>query len=836
ENGTNRVCIEEENIILRNPTADEGKWTIEKIKDGAKEIGKIEPQGKGKALYYPAKGVDGVGEVKIVYTVKGKGTTCDDAVATFILRVVGQPRVEKIEIDNPSICSTGTAQATVVDGDDYGEWTSSNPKVATVDPVSGVITGVSKGKTIITYTVKASGNKCGKDARKSLEVRVVSSPNAGKIVGEGTVCTDDKLIFTNPTSDEGEWSASSGTITQDGVYTPARKGIVKITYTVRGGAQCGDVSTFKMIRVVSEPRVEEISIDEAVICSTSITQARVIDGDRYGEWTSSNPKVVTVDPVNGVVTAVGKGIAAITYTVKALGSCGKDARKSINIEVVKAPSAGKIIGNEGVCSDDTIAFANPTADEKGIWEISPANAGSIEPYDTDMIFKPKKDFRGDVVVSYTIKGSGPCNKPDVVRKIIKVIKSPNAGEIKFENDKNIMCSGEILRASTTGDKVGGTWISGDEKIAKIDPVSGMITAVSTGRVTISYRVSISKSDRLTCVDCTPCLADSYATKEIEVVSAPVKGEIIGGDEVCTASTIQFANPTADEGEWSVATADGTIDKNGIYTPSEDAKGDVIIKYTVKAKSPCSSDVVAIKVVKVVPAPNAGTITTDTGVNEFCFTKTIQLSTDGVPEGTWVSTDETIATVNASGFVRGVSMGTVEIKYIIDGKGSCADKAVSKITLNVTDCDTDGDGVTDSVEKKDGTDMEDPCDYEVKHQDKTKITEVCTCRQMADSYLFIPKGFSPNGDGKNDLFVIKQLDECFPDFRIRVYNRWGDLVFDSEKGSRTDGSKWWDGYYNLRVNAKDKVPVGTYFYVVEFDKNNDGRGKNNVRQGWVYVNY
>ncbi len=125
---------------------------------------------------------------------------------------------------------------------------------------------------------------------------------------------------------------------------------------------------------------------------------------------------------------------------------------------------------------------------------------------------------------------------------------------------------------------------------------------------------------------------------------------------------------------------------------------------------------------------------------------------------------------------------------------------------------------------------------MKHQVKANVKEVCICRQLIDSYLFIPKGFSPNYDEKNDLFKIEKLDECFPDFRIRVYNRWGDLLFDSEKGNKTDGAKWWDGYSNSRLNAKEKVPVGTYFYVIEFDKNSDNKGKNNVRQGWVYVNY
>ncbi len=101
---------------------------------------------------------------------------------------------------------------------------------------------------------------------------------------------------------------------------------------------------------------------------------------------------------------------------------------------------------------------------------------------------------------------------------------------------------------------------------------------------------------------------------------------------------------------------------------------------------------------------------------------------------------------------------------------------------------------------------------------------------------IPKGFSPNGDGVNDLFEVRGLGDCFPDFRLRFYNRWGNLVYDSENGNRK-GTKWWDGYSNGRWNVlgkENKVPVGTYFYILEFDKNR--KGKDNTANGWVYVNY
>ncbi|MBN8701706.1 MAG: gliding motility-associated C-terminal domain-containing protein [Bacteroidetes bacterium] len=75
-------------------------------------------------------------------------------------------------------------------------------------------------------------------------------------------------------------------------------------------------------------------------------------------------------------------------------------------------------------------------------------------------------------------------------------------------------------------------------------------------------------------------------------------------------------------------------------------------------------------------------------------------------------------------------------------------------------------------------------------------------------LFIPSGFSPNGDGINDTFVIrsafKNLENTF-----EVYNRWGDLVYTLDNYRNQ-----WDGSVNVSNPAlgNDKVVSGTYFYV------------------------
>ncbi len=73
---------------------------------------------------------------------------------------------------------------------------------------------------------------------------------------------------------------------------------------------------------------------------------------------------------------------------------------------------------------------------------------------------------------------------------------------------------------------------------------------------------------------------------------------------------------------------------------------------------------------------------------------------------------------------------------------------------------------------------------------------------------IPNGFSPNGDGKNDVWQIDFIDQ-FPDCEVEVYNRWGEQLFYS-KG------------YTIPFNGQYKgknLPVGTYYYVVKLNHPN-----------------
>ena len=75
----------------------------------------------------------------------------------------------------------------------------------------------------------------------------------------------------------------------------------------------------------------------------------------------------------------------------------------------------------------------------------------------------------------------------------------------------------------------------------------------------------------------------------------------------------------------------------------------------------------------------------------------------------------------------------------------------------------------------------------------------------DSNIFIPNAFSPNKDGINDGFKVVGLDyECLT-YKLLIYNRWGEKIFDS---SDMVGEPVWDGFYN-----GTRVEQGVYYYSV-----------------------
>jgi gliding motility-associated-like protein len=167
-------------------------------------------------------------------------------------------------------------------------------------------------------------------------------------------------------------------------------------------------------------------------------------------------------------------------------------------------------------------------------------------------------------------------------------------------------------------------------------------------------------------------------------------------------------------------------------------------------------------------------------------------------------------------------------------------------------DCDGDGVTNEQELTDGTDLNNPCDLLIANQNVEPSAEwldadcdndgisngeemelgnnpfdPCDPNPSLTSCikdLIVPEAITPDGDGSNDSFVIPGI-ENYPDNKLIVFNRWGNIVFEKESYSND-----WSGTTNVGlVVGNDELPSGTYYYLL--DLKIEGM---KIVKGFVYI--
>lgn len=85
--------------------------------------------------------------------------------------------------------------------------------------------------------------------------------------------------------------------------------------------------------------------------------------------------------------------------------------------------------------------------------------------------------------------------------------------------------------------------------------------------------------------------------------------------------------------------------------------------------------------------------------------------------------------------------------------------------------------------------------------------------LLPSTTTIPGGYSPNGDGINDFFVINNIGGKKVD--VQIFNRWGAPVYTNANYDNT-----WNGTANTGFGLGEDLPTGTYWYIIKIDDSKD----------------
>ncbi|MDG0974239.1 MAG: choice-of-anchor L domain-containing protein [Crocinitomicaceae bacterium] len=136
--------------------------------------------------------------------------------------------------------------------------------------------------------------------------------------------------------------------------------------------------------------------------------------------------------------------------------------------------------------------------------------------------------------------------------------------------------------------------------------------------------------------------------------------------------------------------------------------------------------------------------------------------------------------------------------IVNGQAFLIENSPQNILL--TDLEADGGFVdVDIIVSSDSTALDTLCQLYVAD----------FFEAAADCYLecgdfYVPEAFSPNGDGNNDVFTGRIFEECVKDFDLRIFNRWGEMIFHSESIYNA-----WDGTFKGKYAEE-----GVYVYKIE----------------------
>jgi gliding motility-associated-like protein len=214
---------------------------------------------------------------------------------------------------------------------------------------------------------------------------------------------------------------------------------------------------------------------------------------------------------------------------------------------------------------------------------------------------------------------------------------------------------------------------------------------------------------------------------------------------------------------------------------------------------------------------------------------------GVTTVTWTAIDESSNTASATQIVNVIdiispvaSLNNVTVTLPVDGSAevdasdidagsydNCGSAFIS-LSQDTFTCEDLGDNtIVVTITDESGNSIDTTITVTVEPSgidaDFDNIDDACD-NNIID-YIDVPNGFTPDGDGINDTFVIPGLQN-YKTVAIHIYNRYGNLVFQSDNYQND-----WNGVSS--VNGQT-LPDGTYYYVLELD---DIESKG----GYVYIN-
>lgn len=604
-------------------------------------------------------------------------------------------------------------------------------------------------------------------------------------------------------------------------------GVAPYTFSLDGGAPVGGAAPYTFNNL--SPGLHTVMSTDINGCTTALLQVNIVNGPPLtttaaktdalcngaatGTITVTQPIIGTapfeysLDGTTWQTSNVFNGLAAGTYTV--FFREGNGCQGSLSISVA-----------EPLVLSASSSFTPVVCNGENNGTITINSAGGVPPYQYSInggtTWQASNIFNVPAnAYTVTIRDDNNCTTTQSI-----TVTEPAALTANSANSPASCDGGDdgIIDISAAGGNAGyeysidngTTWQASN--IFNTGPGNFTITVRDNRGCTTSFPTTVVLGNNFTVTPQADAVICEGASTQLELIS------------------------NATQYRWSPATglSDATI-FNPVANPT------VTTQYTVTATlGRCSADDIVIVNVNAAPIPDAGTD------GYICYGQTYQLQASGGTQYQW--TPDTY--LNSATIANPVTTATRDITYtltILSDANGCPSLTTDEVYVDVTppikvttfpydtigysgdmiqllaipnDSDvinyvwTPSQGLSDPLIPNPIVTLGANGDV-VQYQVATSTIAGCrgegyiTVRVYKGPDIYVPTAFTPNGDGRNDRFLpvpvgIKSLNY------FRVYNRWGQLLFQTK--TLHDG---WDGKLQGRGQA-----TGVYVWMIEAVTNMD----------------
>ncbi len=723
--------------------------------------------------------------ITTTYTLQSTDGVCNST-NTVIVTVNPLPTVTAVS-NYTAICDGGSATLTASGASTY-----------TWNPVALFGTTISVSPTITTTYVVAGTSSLGCINAATVAVVVNANPTISATANPTFICSGFPSVLTATGATTYTWApsgANGGTL----VVTPS----VTSTYTVAGTSTAGCVSSQTVSVTVGTTPTLNIVSSATAICPGN-TATLIAGGATNYTW---QPGALT-----GTSVAVSPTATTVYTIVGVSGNCSSTqtytliVRPRPNVTVNALPPV-ICQGGAGLL----LAFGASTY----TWNPGSTNGNTL-------VVTPS------VTTTYTVTGTNTVGCTNTAVATVSVNANPTITTIP---SSTLVCSGNTVSLSSTG---GLTYL--------INPgaqTGSLVTVTPT--VTTNYII--------TGINASGCIDSKTVT--VNVNPSPVINATSSGTLLCDGGTFSLSAsgavnytwmPVALTGSSVVTTATNAV---SVYTVFGEASNGCIGSSTLSVLViNCNNSIFGMtkaagkpilvyntfyNVDFTVTAVNASSLTlSNITLNEDLSAAFVSPTNFTVISPPVVTSQNSSLTVDplfdgishisltspAASTLLPNKRDTLVFTVRVDPRGFYGPFknwviGFANVLNNVTVLDSSNNGFA----------------WDPDHDGDPTNNDSVTVINLPVIDLFIPDAFSPNNDGKNDVFFIKGLNNR--SVKLTVFNRWGNKVYEKSEYDNT-----WNAYPNVaNTLGSDKVPPATYYYIIEFLD-----GDKETFTGYVVVQY